>query len=74
MSTVANDPAPLAGGLTPMLDAGDVARIFGIERNTVLDWIQRGRLPKPIRVARTIRWPRAVIEAHVEALAAGAAR
>jgi predicted DNA-binding transcriptional regulator AlpA len=74
-AAVANEPAPLAGGLAPLLDAGDVARIFGLKRETILGWAQDGRLPKPIRVSRrSPRWTRDVIVAHIEALAAGAAR
>jgi predicted DNA-binding transcriptional regulator AlpA len=64
-TAVARDPAPLAGSLTPLLDAGAVAALFGIRRNTVLDWAQRGRLPKPIRIGRTIRWRHTDIEALV---------
>src|SRR4051812_10432672 len=36
-ATANRESAPPAGALTPLLDAGDVAALFGIARNTVLD-------------------------------------
>jgi len=64
MSTaLAHESAPTAGALPPLLDAGDVGRLFGVERCTVLDWAKGGRLPKPIRFSRrVIRWRREAIE------------
>jgi predicted DNA-binding transcriptional regulator AlpA len=70
-AAVASDHAPPAGTLAPMLDVADVAAIFSIEPDTCRDWIQRGRLPRPVRIGRTIRWPKSVIEQFVAALIAG---
>ena len=49
------------------LTANDVARLLGISRAHVFRLQNSGRLPKPIRLGRAVRWPRANLEAWLEA-------
>lgn len=52
------DPLPL------FLTAARAARELGIATRTFRDMVSRGVLPAPVRFSRrTIRWPRAAIEA-----------
>lgn len=45
-----------------VLDPGQVAAMLRVTPATVLQWVKNGSLPKPVRVARTFRWRRSVIE------------
>lgn len=45
----------------PMVDAGEVAKLIGVSRYTILEWCKEGRLPQPIRIGRVIRWNRSII-------------
>jgi predicted DNA-binding transcriptional regulator AlpA len=36
--------------------AEDLARIFGVSKQTILNWHQTGEIPKGIRLANTLRW------------------
>ena len=51
------------------LSAEEVAETLGISRAHVWKLASSGRLPKPVRLGRAVRWPRKVLE---EWLAAGA--
>lgn len=56
-------PDATASGLPPdaLLDSGQIAALFKVNRSTVTTWAQEGRLPRPVRIGRTLRWPRRVI-------------
>ena len=51
------------------LTAEEVAELLGISRAHVFRLQSSGKLPKPIRLGRAVRWPRTTLEAW---LAAGA--
>ena len=51
------------------LTAEEVAELLGISRAHVFRLQSSGRLPRPIRLGRAVRWPRITLEAW---LAAGA--
>ena len=62
---------PADGSLHDRLaySADEVASVLGISRAHVWKLASSGRLPKPIRLGRAVRWPRKDLE---EWLAAGA--
>lgn len=41
----------------------DVARMFGISLQTVYAWIDRGSLPRPLKLGKALMWPRESIDA-----------
>lgn len=49
------------------LTAEEVAELLGISRAHVFRLQSSGRLPRPIRLGRAVRWPRTVLEAWLEA-------
>ena len=57
-----------APALTPTLDTSEVARLFCVKPSTVLTWVKLGRMPLPIVIGRTKRWPRRSV---IERLLAG---
>ncbi len=57
MSTATAETRP-----ADVLDPGQVAAMLRVSRATVLKWAKDGSLPKPVRVSRTLRWQRSVIE------------
>lgn len=44
----------------------DIQKIFGISSSTMYEWIQRGLLPKPIKMSRTSLWIRSEIQQVIE--------
>lgn len=41
----------------------EVAVMFGVDRPTIMRWVKRGQMPRPIRIGpRTVRWPRQMID------------
>jgi predicted DNA-binding transcriptional regulator AlpA len=55
-----------APDLPDYLTSSDLARIFRVTLPTVRAWSEAGILPRPLRLGRCLRWPRA---ATLEALA-----
>lgn len=55
------EPAPLE----PLLTAEDIAAIARVSVRTVRRWSDGGLLPGTIRIASTVRWRRADIEAFL---------
>ncbi|MBY0525215.1 MAG: helix-turn-helix domain-containing protein [Gemmataceae bacterium] len=52
-------PLPLA----PTYSSGEVCRLLGIPRPTLLAWVAAGKFPQPIRLsAWRLRWPRDVVQ------------
>ena len=48
------------------LRANDIAAEIGIDPATLYRWLQRGIFPPPvIKVGRTVRWSRAVVEKFI---------
>jgi predicted DNA-binding transcriptional regulator AlpA len=39
-----------------LLDTGDLAKLFGVSRDTVLRWSDSGAIPPGRRFGRVIRW------------------
>jgi predicted DNA-binding transcriptional regulator AlpA len=59
-------PNPAAGlPDRPTYNTADLAAYFRVSRDRVRAWYREGRLPQPVLVARTLRWPREVIEAWI---------
>lgn len=50
-----------------VLTAEEVAELLCISRAHVFRLQNSGRLPKPIRLGRAVRWPRRTLEAWLEA-------
>jgi excisionase family DNA binding protein len=50
-----------------VLTAEEVAELLCISRAHVFRLQSSGHLPRPIRLGRAVRWPRAVLEAWLEA-------
>lgn len=50
-----------------VLTAEEVAELLCISRAHVFRLHNSGRLPKPIRLGRAVRWPRRTLEAWLEA-------
>ena len=44
--------------------------MLGRGRNSIYRDVEAGKLPKPLRVGVSIRWPLSEINAHIEALKA----
>ena len=57
MSAIAEAPA-----LNQALDVEDVAGLFGVDTRTVYKWAKLGELPGVIRLGRSVRFSRSVIE------------
>ena len=55
------------------LSAADLAGLLGISQRHVWKLAASGRLPKPIRLGRSVRWLRADVLAHLEELKHGKA-
>jgi excisionase family DNA binding protein len=49
-----------------MVGPVELAAALGVKKETITNWARSGRLPKPVRIGRTIRWPRSVIEDLLE--------
>lgn len=52
------------GAIAPqdkLLNAEDVATLLGVAVNTVRSWRQQNRLPKAIKLGRSVRWRRSDI-------------
>ena len=45
------------------LTPAQLAKSLQVSKRTLSRWTEEGRLPKPLRVAQTIRYPRAAIDA-----------
>ena len=45
-----------------VLTATEVAQLIGIKPASIYRYLQRQTIPQPMRVGRTLLWPRAVIE------------
>jgi excisionase family DNA binding protein len=50
----------------PLLRTTDVAAIANVEPSTVLDWVEKGRLPAVKINARTFRFRRSDVEALLQ--------
>jgi excisionase family DNA binding protein len=56
------------GSVPPMaLSAADVARELGLSLRQVRRMDDAGRLPRPVRIGRLVRWRRAELEAWLAA-------
>ena len=51
-----------------LLKLAEVCELFGVSRWTIINWIENGEFPKPIRKGRHLRWPEEEIERLVERL------
>ena len=57
-----------------LLKVSEVQARLGISRPTIYNWMETGRLPRPIKFsAKCVRWPESVIDAWIEATAARSA-
>ena len=52
----------------PLWDATDVATYAKISVGTVRNWVVAGRMPKPLHIGRTTRWPADAIVAFFGAM------
>jgi predicted DNA-binding transcriptional regulator AlpA len=60
---------PSSPELPEYLSTTDVAKLFGVCRNSILGWWRGGQLPPPLHLGRRCyRWPRVVILKHLETL------
>lgn len=60
---MAKEALPREPSKPATLRANDVAAEIGIDPATLYRWLQRGILPPPtIKVGRTVRWSRAVLD------------
>lgn len=57
-------PAPF--GSTMFVDAREIACLLGCSAKHVCRLAKQGRLPKPVRIGRLLRWSREVIEQWLE--------
>jgi predicted DNA-binding transcriptional regulator AlpA len=55
------EPEPLA------IDAADVGKLLGVSERHVWSMNSRGRLPRPIRLGRAVRWRVAELQAWLAA-------
>jgi len=47
----------------PLLDADDLAKLLGVNRRTIQQYVAAGVLPRPIKLSqKVVRWPRRAIE------------
>jgi predicted DNA-binding transcriptional regulator AlpA len=57
-------PSPAGNLPLDLVDATDLASIFGVSRQTIFNWVKAGHLPRPLRLGadgQTCRWTRASI-------------
>lgn len=52
------------------LDKKSLAAEFCISESTVDEWVQRGHLPRPIRLGGSVRWCWAEVDARMKARSA----
>jgi excisionase family DNA binding protein len=45
-----------------------VAQMLAVSDRTVWRLLKEGRLPKPLRIGRSVRWPMQTVEDYLEAL------
>lgn len=45
-----------------LMDARDVSRRLSVSTRTVWRLLSAGQLPKPVRIGRSVRWRREIIE------------
>ena len=48
-----------------MLKAADVLKLLNISRATLTRWQQKGLLPKPIKIGRTVFWRATELHKHI---------
>ncbi|MGR3311072.1 MAG: helix-turn-helix transcriptional regulator [Candidatus Brocadiales bacterium] len=51
-----------------LLKLSDICKLFGVTRWTIMNWVEKGEFPKPIRKGWHLRWPEEEIERLVERL------
>ena len=42
--------------IRPLLDTGDVAAICRVHRRQIARWRDRGSMPQPIKLGKSVRW------------------
>ena len=63
---MAKKAVPQEASKPSTLRANDIAAEIGIDPATLYRWLQRGIFPPPgIKVGRTVRWSRAVVDRFV---------
>ena len=53
---------------TELLTVRDVSRALKVSTRQIWKLLAGGRMPKPIRIGRSVRWPVAVIERWIDEL------
>lgn len=56
-----------ASPLTPLWTVADIAEYGQIKVGTVRNWASAGRLPKPVRLGRAVRWRASEVVAYFAA-------
>ena len=49
------------------LGVNQVAQLLGLSKRTIYRLLDAGKIPKPIQLGGTVRWPRTDIELFIEA-------
>ncbi len=62
-------PRPTPFGSATLVDAKEIACFLGCSPKHVRRLAEQGRLPKPVKVGRLLRWPRQAIERWLESQA-----
>lgn len=65
IGTAKAEPARLA--LAELLDVREVARLLGVSPRHVIRLASEGRMPRPIRLGRSVRWSRREIISWLDA-------
>lgn len=63
----APEPATSAKDPKLLLRAAEVGALIGASERWIWDKVNAGKLPKPVRMGRFVRWRRSDIEAWIEA-------
>ena len=53
---------------TELIDISATAELFHVSTRTIRNWWQRGYIPAPVKIAGTLRWDRAELEACLSQL------
>jgi predicted DNA-binding transcriptional regulator AlpA len=54
-----NSNANAASASKVLLTASDVAALYDVDARTVRNWAATGKLPRPVKIGRAVRWRRA---------------
>lgn len=50
-----------------LLTAADLAGLLKVNRSTLYSWLSSGRLPMPLRIGKSVRWAKRIIDRWIEA-------